>query len=433
MEAFGDGFTIYSVKTKNQRNPISRIQIGKGGSAINEFEFYQTETTLQLAVVSQDGYLRIFDYHAMEIIALMKSYFGGLLCLSWSSDGKYIATGGEDDLLTVYSVLEKRVICRGQGHKSWISRVAFDSFATAINDTGSSSSLDDMLNGITESTEELRNNIVYTTASVNKYGYDDSMIYQNTNGVQHVTPIVNIVEPSITSATSQHHQTIEHSPFEHGTQFTPSQSQISIAEMKNNSISNNSMNLCGLNASSSQNSIHGGYRIGTVGHDTQLLLWDINDDILTSPMTTIINPKIGGENTTVINVGLSPSPMDGGVMGASTSSEGYESSRGAPSADAPSTSSSSSTKSRFKKFHKRGFSFGNRFGRVSNNSSSNQNGYLNGLSATEQSNTIFGSKICPKMNQVPIIEPLISKKIAHERLTVLIFREECIVTGFSRV
>ena len=33
------------------------------------------------------------------------------------------------------------------------------------------------------------------------------------------------------------------------------------------------------------------------------------------------------------------------------------------------------------------------------------------------------------MNQVPIIEPLISKKIAHERLTVLFFREECIVTG----
>uniref|UniRef100_A0AC34FQW4 Uncharacterized protein n=1 Tax=Panagrolaimus sp. ES5 TaxID=591445 RepID=A0AC34FQW4_9BILA len=338
----------------------------------------------------------------MEIIALMKSYFGGLLCLSWSSDGKYIATGGEDDLLTVYSVLEKRVICRGQGHKSWISRVAFDSFATAINDT------------------------VYTTASVNKYGYDDSMIYQNTNGVQHVTPIVNIVEPTATASTSH---PIEHSPFEHGTQFTPSQSQISIAEMKNNSISNNSMNLCGLNTSS-QNSIHGGYRIGTVGHDTQLLLWDINDDILSSPMSTIVNPKSGG-NTTIINVGLSPGPVDTGVMGASTSSEGGESSRGAPSADAPSTSSSSSTKSRFKKFHKRGFSFGNRFGRVSNNSSSTQNGYLNGLSASEQGggNTIFGSPICPKMNQVPIIEPLISKKIAHERLTVLFFREECIVTA----
>uniref|UniRef100_A0A914YU78 Uncharacterized protein n=1 Tax=Panagrolaimus superbus TaxID=310955 RepID=A0A914YU78_9BILA len=239
----------------------------------------------------------------MEIIALMKSYFGGLLCLAWSSDGKYIATGGEDDLLTVFSVLEKRVICRGQGHKSWISRVAFDSFVTAINDTGSSSSLDDVLNGITESSEELRNNIVYTTASVNKYGYDDSMIYQNTNGIQHVTPIVNIVEPTASASTSH---PIEHSPFEHGTQFTPSQSQISIAEMKNNSISNNSMNLCGLNTS--QNSIHGGYRIGTVGHDTQLLLWDINDDILSSPMTTtIINPKSGG-NTTIINVGLSSGP-----------------------------------------------------------------------------------------------------------------------------
>ena len=30
----------------------------------------------------------------------MKSYFGGLLCVTWSPDGRYIATGGEDDLIT---------------------------------------------------------------------------------------------------------------------------------------------------------------------------------------------------------------------------------------------------------------------------------------------------------------------------------------------
>ena len=31
--------------------------------------------------------------------------------------------------------------------------------------------------------------------------------------------------------------------------------------------------------------------------------------------------------------------------------------------------------------------------------------------------------------QVPLIEPLVMKKIAHERLTELIFREECLVTA----
>ena len=34
--------------------------------------------------------------------------------------------GGEDDLVTVYSMAEKRVVLRGQGHKSWVSVVAFD-------------------------------------------------------------------------------------------------------------------------------------------------------------------------------------------------------------------------------------------------------------------------------------------------------------------
>ncbi len=34
--------------------------------------------------------------------------------------------GGEDDLVTVFSPAEKRVVARGQGHKSWVTRVAFD-------------------------------------------------------------------------------------------------------------------------------------------------------------------------------------------------------------------------------------------------------------------------------------------------------------------
>lgn len=55
---------------------------------------------------------------------MMRSYFGGLLCLAWSPDQKLIATGGEDDLLTVYSVQEKRVVCRGSGHKSFVTQVS---------------------------------------------------------------------------------------------------------------------------------------------------------------------------------------------------------------------------------------------------------------------------------------------------------------------
>ena len=94
----------------------------------------------------------------------MKSYFGGLLCLAWSPDLKLIATGGEDDLLTVYSVTEKRIVCRGQGHKSWISHVAFDPYTSSI--TESTSAADFGLDGnMTGSTDDLRTFV--TTTSIN--------------------------------------------------------------------------------------------------------------------------------------------------------------------------------------------------------------------------------------------------------------------------
>ncbi|KAK6036577.1 hypothetical protein COOONC_25918 [Cooperia oncophora] len=69
----------------------------------------------------------------MELLSYMKSYFGGLLTLGWSPDAKLIVTGGEDDLLTVYNVQEKRVVCRGQGHKSWISQVQFDPYMCTVD------------------------------------------------------------------------------------------------------------------------------------------------------------------------------------------------------------------------------------------------------------------------------------------------------------
>jgi WD40 repeat protein len=84
----------------------------------------------------------------------MRSYFGGLLCLAWSPDYKLIATGGEDDLLTVYSVQEKRVLCRGQGHKSWVSQVAFDPY-TGGNPTISGPNILKTA-GSVSSTEELK-------------------------------------------------------------------------------------------------------------------------------------------------------------------------------------------------------------------------------------------------------------------------------------
>ena len=47
---------------------------------------------------------------------------------------QYIVVGGEDDLVTVYSMAEKRVVLRGQGHKSWVAVVAFDEYNLSYGD-----------------------------------------------------------------------------------------------------------------------------------------------------------------------------------------------------------------------------------------------------------------------------------------------------------
>ncbi|KIO21555.1 hypothetical protein M407DRAFT_218134 [Tulasnella calospora MUT 4182] len=56
----------------------------------------------------------------------VSTYFGVLTCLAWSPDGRFIAVGGQDDLVTIYSPQEQRVIARCQGHFSFVSGVVFD-------------------------------------------------------------------------------------------------------------------------------------------------------------------------------------------------------------------------------------------------------------------------------------------------------------------
>jgi hypothetical protein len=115
-----------------------------GVNGVNEFAFSPCGS--YLAIVSQDGYLRVFafDYKnnqqlQIQLLCSMKSYFGGLICCCWSSDGRYIATGGEDDLITVFSFVEMRVACRGRGHSSWINACTFDAWNCSNNNIFSAS------------------------------------------------------------------------------------------------------------------------------------------------------------------------------------------------------------------------------------------------------------------------------------------------------
>jgi catabolite repression protein CreC len=44
----------------------------------------------------------------------------------WSPDGKYVLTGGQDDLVSIWSLYERRIVARCPGHRSWVTAVAFD-------------------------------------------------------------------------------------------------------------------------------------------------------------------------------------------------------------------------------------------------------------------------------------------------------------------
>ena len=75
----GEGFTVYTAKTKSRANPTTRTSIGAG--PINEFTF--SPCGQYLALVSQDGWLRVLHLETMELVASARSYFGGLLCVCW--------------------------------------------------------------------------------------------------------------------------------------------------------------------------------------------------------------------------------------------------------------------------------------------------------------------------------------------------------------
>lgn len=112
-----------SVYSKNQKtNPVAVWKLSN--QRINAFAF--SPDNRHLAVVSEDGSLRIIDYLKEELTDLFYSYYGGLTCVCWSPDGKYVLTGGQDDLISIWCPSESALIARCQGHHSWVTSVAFD-------------------------------------------------------------------------------------------------------------------------------------------------------------------------------------------------------------------------------------------------------------------------------------------------------------------
>ncbi|XP_023667917.1 WD repeat-containing protein 20 isoform X1 [Paramormyrops kingsleyae] len=383
----GDGFAVYACKTKTPRNPLLRWAVGEGG--LNEFAF--SPDGVHVACVGQDGCLRVFHFDSMELQGVMKSYFGGLLCVSWSPDGKYLVTGGEDDLVTVWSFAESRVVARGHGHKSWVNVVAFDPFTTSLEDE----------------------------------------------------------EPTELSGSEEDLQGAPH--------FGRVRTSSTLSRLSRHSSKGGTTSVT--------------YRFGSVGQDTQFCLWDLTDDVLyprlplsralTNTFSTTIPPSVSGGSNTLGGGGggitgeghlhpthpHQPPPLPRSlsrsnslphpaVANASKGQGGTDGGGSGGSGITPfsigrfATLSLQERKSDklgggsggAEKEHKRYHSLGN----ISkSNDKINMAPRSNRLDATK----VLGTTLCPRMHEVPLLEPLVCKKIAHERLTVLVFMDDCIITA----
>lgn len=231
---------ICTVKPKNKSPIFFRWTIGHG--AINAFAF--SPDANHIAIASQDGFLRVYDFHKQEIYGRMRSYFGGLLCVCWSPDGKYAVTGGEDDLVTVWSFEQKRVVARGEGHKSYVNAVAFDPYMTTLPDSEMVSPT-----SILPSTKETE-------------------LGDATSTSQQATTTTTTTSPPTSSLSTKAQSTRESPTLQSHSKSTLDSSSY---HQLNRYLSKVGTEL-ELNITA--------YRLGSVGQDTQLCLWDLSGDVL---------------------------------------------------------------------------------------------------------------------------------------------------------
>ncbi|KAL9050565.1 MAG: hypothetical protein Q9162_006560 [Coniocarpon cinnabarinum] len=108
--------------TQPKANPVAVYKATR--QRINAIEF--SFDGQHLAIVCEDGSLRILDLEHEELTDLYTSYYGGLSCIAWSPDNRIVITGGQDDIVSVWSLEERSLIARCSGHRSWVSDVRFD-------------------------------------------------------------------------------------------------------------------------------------------------------------------------------------------------------------------------------------------------------------------------------------------------------------------
>lgn len=127
----GNGLSGKGKETSWSRlNPVSHWAVCK--TRITDFAFSPDYS--HVAIVAEDGILRIADVNSERLLDTFESYFGGFNCVVWSPDGKFVLTGGEDDLVTVWAPREGRIVARCQGHTSFVTGLAWDPWRWSSDD-----------------------------------------------------------------------------------------------------------------------------------------------------------------------------------------------------------------------------------------------------------------------------------------------------------
>lgn len=81
------------------------------------------------ASTSSQGQLKIFNSLTLNQINSFKSYYGIFTCFDWSPDNMFIITGGQDDIVSLWSTFSKfGPLLRNRSHSAWISKVKFNPF-----------------------------------------------------------------------------------------------------------------------------------------------------------------------------------------------------------------------------------------------------------------------------------------------------------------
>lgn len=476
----GDGYNVLTCKSKSTRNPIYRWSFGHNSTSngstnsssssssssstissssssyscasdicsINEFSFSPCGTNL--AIVSQDGFLRVFHYESMELVGIARSYFGGFLCVCWSPDGKYVVVGGEDDLVTVYSFTEKRVVARGQGHRSWVSVVAFDPYTTLSSwdqkdDFSDDENQYDQSNGnpSSSSTSKRIRSSSIRDSTLSSNGPDSKLICYRLGSVSQDTQLCLW---DITEDILRPHHRVRLSTLD------PIKSTETV-QMNGDCSSNNviagggngGVVVSGSPANSLSNNSH------TLNN--KIIANNLSDELIAGSST---NKKIGNSsssNNSSATIKLSNNTQVSNTTTTTASTANEEKSNlnnhhHHSSAFNTLTQrlsnfsfgSDKSSKSGKKSFTLTSGSKGNSVDQKQ--TASNANNVNDGNSATStlrnksgsitttfDAMKLIGTPACPRFDECPVLEPLICKKIAHERLTALIFREDCFLTA----